>query len=427
MSHKGCARKACGFQLTQLLAQLFALRQHGDVVLLAQRGGLAQHGREVGVLAVQQGDLLLCTGDLVALLQQDAAHPLEADGESHGGHLYAKELAHHVVVASTAGHSTAELRAGHLEHHAGVVTLTAQQTGAVGHLVAAGSQRVGGSQHILQVVGNGGVGAAGGYGVQRHVPGGDEVGQCLDGTFRQLLLGQLGLHALGTDFVHLVKGDEDGIQRVGGKAHALQHPAQDAAVINVDGKAGKADVQQSAGSHVDQFHLGVGGGVTQNVDIALHELPQTALLGALSAEHPVGLDDLEGVGQLVLVGGVVAAQRQGEVVAQTHVGQLLGVAGVQGSGQLITALEHLEDQVQVVAALGFVQIFHILQHGGGDPLKTGSAVGLQNLALNVIAQGLFGGQQVPHTLQSLCFHNSNSSLSVNCTRPRCLTGRREAF
>ena len=242
----------------------------------------------------------------------------------------------------------------------------------------------------------------------------------MDGAFRQLLLGQLSLHALGTDLVHLVKGDADGIQRVGSKAHALQHPTQDAAVVDVDGEAGKADVQQRAGGHIDQLHLGVGGGIAQNVDIALHELAQTALLRALGAEHPVGLDHLEGVGQLVLVGGVVAAQRQGEVVAQTHIGQLLGIAGVQGSGQLIAALEHLEDQVQVVAAVGFVQIFHILQHGGGDALKTGRAVGLQNLALNVIAQGLFGGQQVPHTLQSLCFHNSSSSLSVNCTRPRCL-------
>ena len=164
----------------------------------------------------------------------------------------------------------------------------------------------------------------------------------------------------------------------------------------------------------------MGGSIAQNVDIALHELTQTALLRTLGAEHPVGLDDLERAGQLILVGCVVAAQRQGKVVAQTHVGQLLGVTGVQGSGQLVAALEHLEDQVQVVAAVGLVQIFHVLQHRGGDSLKTGRAVGLQNLALNVIAQGLLSGQQVPHTLQSLCFHNGNSSLSVNCTRPRCL-------
>ena len=98
------------------------------------------------------------------------------------------------------------------------------------------------------------------------------------------------------------------------------------------------------------------------------------------------------MGELVLVGRIKAAQGQGQVVAQTHVGQLLRVAGVQRAGQLIAALEHLEDQVQVVAAVGLVQIFHILQHGGGDALKTGRAVGLQNLALNVVAQGLLSGQ-----------------------------------
>ena len=104
------------------------------------------------------------------------------------------------------------------------------------------------------------------------------------------------------------------------------------------------------------------------------------------------------MGELVLVGRIKAAQGQGQVVAQTHVGQLLRVAGVQRAGQLIAALEHLEDKVQVVAAVGFVQIFHILQHGGGDALEAGGAVGLQNFALNVVAQGLLGGKKVPHTL-----------------------------
>ena len=237
--HKGGTGKTGSFQLAQLLAQLFALRQHGDIILLAQRGGFAQHGREVGVLAVQQGDLLLCTGDLVALLQQNAAHPLEADGEAHGGHLSAQELAHHVVVAAAAGHGTAELRAGDLKHHAGVVALTAHQTGAVGYLIAACSHGVGGSKDILEVVGDGGVCAAGSHGIQRDFAYGNEVGQCVDGIFRQLLFGQLSLHTIGTDLVHLIKGDADGIQRISGKTHALQHPAQDAAVIDVDGEAGR--------------------------------------------------------------------------------------------------------------------------------------------------------------------------------------------
>ena len=75
----------------------------------------------------------------------------------------------------------------------------------------------------------------------------------------------------------------------------------------------KPMVQQRAGGHVESApprRWGVS--VAQNVDIALHELAQTALLGALSAEHPGSVwMTLKGLGQLVLVGGVVAAQRQG--------------------------------------------------------------------------------------------------------------------
>ena len=82
--HKGGTGKTGSFQLAQLFAQLLGLLQNGDIVAAAQVCSLGKNGGEVGILAVQQGDLLLCAGDLVALLQQDAAHPLEADGEAHG-------------------------------------------------------------------------------------------------------------------------------------------------------------------------------------------------------------------------------------------------------------------------------------------------------------------------------------------------------
>ena len=81
--HKGSARKTGGFQLTQLFAQLLGLLQHGHVVALPQLCGLGQHGREVGAFLIEQSDLLLGAGDLVALLQQDAADALKADGEAH--------------------------------------------------------------------------------------------------------------------------------------------------------------------------------------------------------------------------------------------------------------------------------------------------------------------------------------------------------
>ena len=168
-------------------------------------------------------------------------------------------------------------------------------------------------------------------------------------------------------------------------------------IVDVDGEAVEADAQQGAGGHVDELDLGVGALVAQNVDVALDELAQTALLGALGAEDAVGLDDLEGVGELVFVGGVEAAQGQGQIIAQAHVGELFRVAGVQGGGELVAALEHFEDEVQVVAAVGLVEVLHILQHGGGDALEAGCAVSLKNFALNVVAQGLLVGQKVAHT------------------------------
>ena len=102
-------------------------------VVVAQSGGFGEDGGEICLLAVEQGDLLLGTGDLIPLFQQDAADALEADGEADGRHLGAQELADHVVVTAAARHSTAELRAGDLKHHAGVVALTADEAGAVGH------------------------------------------------------------------------------------------------------------------------------------------------------------------------------------------------------------------------------------------------------------------------------------------------------
>ena len=48
--HEGGTGKACCFQLAQLLAELLALRQDGDVVGIAQGSGLAQDGGEVGIM-----------------------------------------------------------------------------------------------------------------------------------------------------------------------------------------------------------------------------------------------------------------------------------------------------------------------------------------------------------------------------------------
>ena len=141
----------------------------------------------------------LAPGNLVALLQQDAADPLEADGETNGGDLHTQELAHHVVIASAASYCAAELRAGDLEHHAGVVALAAHQAGAVSDLILVLCQSRGGRKYILQLIGNGGVGAAGSHSVQRDLSGSQKVCQSLNCLGGELFFGQLSPHALGAE------------------------------------------------------------------------------------------------------------------------------------------------------------------------------------------------------------------------------------
>ena len=409
---KGNSVVTSGFQCAELLAQLFGLGQNRHIIGCAQGIGLGQHGGEIGILQIQQGQLLLGTGDLVILLQQNAADALEPDGEANGGHLLANELANHIVVAAAACNSAAELRAGHFKHHAGIVSLAAHQAGGIGNAVTAVGNLFGGGDDIAQVGGQGLVPNAGGHGVQAEIPGAQELIQRFHSGGVKLFFQQLFLYAVCTDLIQLVKADADGIQLVSGKAHLFQHGAQDAAVVDVDSEIFETDAQQSASGHIDQLHLGIGGRIAQNVDITLHKLAQAALLRALGTVNAVGLDHLEGGGQLVAVGSVVTGKRQGQVIAQAHIGKLLFIAGAQGSGQLFAALENLEDQVQVVAAIGFVQVFHILQDGGGNTLEPGGAVSIQNLALNVITQCLLARQKVAHALQRLCFHGCSSLLSA---------------
>ncbi len=139
--------------------------------------------------------------------------------------------------------------------------------------------------------------------------------------------------------------------------------------------SGKADGQQRAGRHINQLHLGIGAFVAQDVDVALHEFTQAALLWALGTVHPVS-DHLERRGELLPVGRVVSRERQRQIVPQAHVGKLFFAAGGQRLFQLVAALEHLEDQVQVVAAVAFVQVLHVFHNRRGDAFDPHGAVGL---------------------------------------------------
>ena len=73
---KGNSVVTSGFQCAELLAQLFGLGQNRHIIGCAQGIGLGQHGGEIGILQIQQSQLLLGTGDLVTL-PQTRSNPME--------------------------------------------------------------------------------------------------------------------------------------------------------------------------------------------------------------------------------------------------------------------------------------------------------------------------------------------------------------
>src|SRR5262249_27542297 len=91
--------------------------------------------------------------------------------------------------------------------------------------------------------------------------------------------------------------------------------------------------------------------------------------------------------------GVVARQRHREVETQSEIGQLLGVAG---RAQPLAALEDLEDELLVLAALAAREQGQTLHRRSLDPHESPSAIDVENGSQRPVAQRDFVGQDIAH-------------------------------
>ena len=209
---------------------------------------------------------------------------------------------------------------------------------------------------------------------------------------------QLLLDTLLTDLVVLVQDDEHVVVVLLRKACLLGHALEDAAVIDHDGVALDTHAVQEQGGDVDQLGLGRVGGIAQDVDVALGELAETTLLGTVGAPDRAHLQRLEGGGELADVVGVVAGQGHGQIVAHTRVAEIVKGGGLDGLGELLAALEHLEDQLLVLATLLAGEVLDALHAGGLDLGVTKRGVEIFQLAEEVLADLHLSGENVAHTL-----------------------------
>ena len=129
------------------------------------------------------------------------------------------------------------------------------------------------------------------------------------GFLRKTVLLHLFFHALQTDFVHLVQNNEHLVILLFCKAAVLRHGFQNAAVVHTYGETGKADFSQQRGGSQDQLNLRQIGGIAQDIDIALVELPETALLRPVRPPYRPDLQRFKGLRQFRSVVGIKAGQR----------------------------------------------------------------------------------------------------------------------
>ena len=394
------------------MLDVLAHRQHGD-----DRAGLSHLLRLLKHLdfpalrhavADQEGRRL--AGKPVAALHvilEDGDDALKADGEAARADLLPAELADHPVVAAAARDGEVVAVDRDLEDRAGVVAHAANQRRVEDDLDARGEHRPDAGEDLGEIL----------HRLLGAVLLRDALAEFLDADAlahgaidRQIarhrfciiaVFQQLALDAVQADLVKLVQGDQHGADLFLRKACRQRHSAQNLPVVDVDGEIGQADLAQDPGDHRggrgDQLDLGQAAVVAEDVDVALRELTEASLLRVVRAPDVAQLHRLERGGQLFPVVGVVARQRQRQVVAQAVVGQL-AVALLEGALQLRAALHDLEDQLLIVAALLGGQVLDVLHHRRLDLHEAVGGIALLDHAQHMLAQAHVGGEHIAHAL-----------------------------
>ena len=256
------------------------------------------------------------------------------------------------------------------------------------------------------------------YALKRKIVRREECHQLFYRLGIRALLKKLVLYAVRTDLIELIDRNTGAVEFRFSKAAGNEQTPQNATVVDLNGKAADADRKQSLRRGRDQLDLTVGRFAAENVDIALLELAESSLLGALRTPYTVDLDTLHREHQLTLVIGVIAAKRKGQVIAQTEIGDVLNVALFHCLDELFAALHDLKDQIQILAALGLIEVFRILDRGGGDTVEACRAVDRENGILKVIAETHLLGKVIVRAFYGCGFHGvlcpSVGSEFMNC-------------
>ena len=209
-------------------------------------------------------------------------------------------------------------------------------------------------------------------------------------------LGKLGRHTVGTDLVELVDGDERRILLASWHGCGVEHRKQHAPVVHTDERAVETESPERVAGRRQQLELGADAGFAEDVDVALHELAEAALLRALGAPHRSDLHSSEHRRQACPVRRVEPGERHRQVEAQAEVGQVDRVGSLDDVVGRDAALHDAERQLLVIAAEPRVQPCDVFDDGRLDLGESVRGERLADRREHALATALLSGQEVAH-------------------------------
>ena len=209
-------------------------------------------------------------------------------------------------------------------------------------------------------------------------------------------LAQFGNDTVLADFVQLVEGDEHPFVLLGGKAEDGERADQEATIIDPDDASLEPERIERRGGRTQQLDFRDRPCLTDDVDVALHELAVAALLRLLGTPDRRDLDGAEYRRQLSAMCGVEPGERHGEIEAQAEVGESEGLGGCGKVVGREAALHYRVGELFVIAAEAGVEAVALFHDRCFDFVEAVRGVAVADDAQYPLAPGLVRRQEVAH-------------------------------
>ena len=174
------------------------------------------------------------------------------------------------------------------------------------------------------------------------------------------------------------------------------HRREDSSIVHADSRLLEAERDQRRRGRQDQLDLGDLRRDAEDVDVALGELPETALLRSLGSPDRPDLDRLERIRQGRPIVGVVARERHREIEAETEVREVF-LPLHRYRVELRAALEDLVDQLLVLAPAAAQQELQVLEGRRLHATESVTLVRRQDRRGGLIAKLYLGWKQILHS------------------------------